>query len=47
MYLSYLTGLSSFLNREDRQPEYSVFLGDLSTDCTEQILLVIKIFKGG
>lgn len=29
-----------YLNREDRQPEYSVFLGDLSSDCSEQILLV-------
>ena len=30
---------------EDRQPEYSIFAGDLSPDCTEPILLVSFLFS--
>lgn len=28
---------------EDRQPEYSIFVGDLSPECTELGLLVSKM----
>lgn len=39
--LNWASGGGLVDRKEDRQPEYSVFLGDLSADCTEQILLTI------
>ncbi|KAI7858146.1 hypothetical protein BDC45DRAFT_434175 [Circinella umbellata] len=37
--LNWASGGGLIDRREDRQPEYSIFAGDLSPDCTEPILL--------
>ncbi|EPB81667.1 hypothetical protein HMPREF1544_11612 [Mucor circinelloides 1006PhL] len=39
--LNWASGGGIFDKREDRQPEYSLFLGDLSHECSERILLHI------
>ncbi|KAG2203768.1 hypothetical protein INT47_012701 [Mucor saturninus] len=39
--LNWASGGGLVDRKEDRQPEYSVFLGDLSSECSEQILLSI------
>lgn len=49
--LLYYNGCISLLivqylnDRENRQPEYSLFLGDLTHECSEQMLLVSGLMK--